>query len=201
MTVSVRRSHEKRWIALFTFLTTRAVHLEIATNLFSDACLLCIRNFINRRGIPVQMRNDNGTNFVGLQKELGNEEHFIGFDKLNDGLKPLGVKSKLNAPVIPSAGGAWDRLVQSVKRSLTASLKEQSPRPETLYSLLIVCENVGNSRPLTHLPDPLTPKHFLLRCSNSTQTPGPFDPRLYSLRKQWRILQNLKNALWNRWMV
>lgn len=40
--VAVRRSHEKRWVALFTCLTTRAIHLELAADLSSDSCLLCI---------------------------------------------------------------------------------------------------------------------------------------------------------------
>lgn len=205
--VSIRRSHEKRWIALFTCLTTRAVHLEVATNLSSDSCLLCVRNFINRRGVPTQMRSDNGTNFVGLTKELSREEKFIDFDKIDDALKPLGIKWKFNTPSDPSAGGAWERLVQSVKKALYSILKEHVPRPETLYSLLVECENMVNARPLTHLPvtpeepEPLTPNHFLLGCPNSTQTPAPFDPKLCSQRKQWRILQNLKNGLWKRWMA
>ncbi|XP_075154780.1 uncharacterized protein LOC142228279 [Haematobia irritans] len=204
--VTVRRSREKRWVALFTCLTTRAVHLEVAHDLSSDACLLCIRNFINRRGIPVQIRSDNGSNFVGIRKELGAEQNFIDFTQINEGVKPLGIKWKFNTPSDPSAGGAWERLVQSVKRSLYAVLKEHSPRPETLYSLL-ECENIVNSRPLTHLPvtpdepEPLTPNHFLLGCPNSTQTPAPFDPKQNLLRKQWRILQNLKNALWKRWVA
>lgn len=122
-------------------------------------------------------------------------------------MKPLGVKWKFNTPSDPSAGGSWERLVQSVKKALYATLREQTPRPETLYSLLVECENIVNSRPLTHLPvtpdepEPLTPNHFLLFCSNSTQTPAPFNHKLLSMRKQWRILQNLKNCLWKRWML
>ncbi len=67
--VTIGRRNEKRWIALFTCLTIRAkiraVHIELAANLSIDACLICIRNFVNRRGVPVQIRSDNGTNFLG----------------------------------------------------------------------------------------------------------------------------------------
>ena len=54
--VTIRRQKEKRWVALFTCLSTRAIHLEVASDLSSDACLVCLRNFINRRGVPVQIR-------------------------------------------------------------------------------------------------------------------------------------------------
>ncbi|XP_050745775.1 uncharacterized protein LOC127011742 [Drosophila biarmipes] len=40
---------------------------------------------------------------------------------------------------------------------------------------------------LTHeTEEPLTPNHFLMRCTNSTQTPHPPDEAI-CLRKQWRI--------------
>lgn len=45
--ITVGRRTEKRWIALFTCLTVRAVHVEIARALSADQCILCIRNFIN----------------------------------------------------------------------------------------------------------------------------------------------------------
>ena len=53
VTVTIRRQKEKRWVALFTCLSVRAIHLDIASDLSTDACLICIRNFINRRGVPI----------------------------------------------------------------------------------------------------------------------------------------------------
>lgn len=50
ITVSIGRRTEKRWVALFTCLTKKAVHLEIAQDLSVDSCM---RNFINYRGVPV----------------------------------------------------------------------------------------------------------------------------------------------------
>ena len=50
--VSIRRAKEKRWISLFTYMSVRAVHLKVSKNLSSDSFLLCLRNFMNRRGVP-----------------------------------------------------------------------------------------------------------------------------------------------------
>ncbi|XP_017476339.1 PREDICTED: uncharacterized protein LOC108366430 [Rhagoletis zephyria] len=67
--VTIGRRHEKRWVALFTCLTVRAVHLELAHDLSTDSCIIAIRNFINRRGVPAKIRSDNGKNFVGANEE------------------------------------------------------------------------------------------------------------------------------------
>lgn len=204
--VTIRRAREKRWVCLFTCLTVRAVHLEVATNLSSDAFILCLRNFINRRGVPLQIRSDNGTNFVGVPTELKDTTDFLDHDDITLKLAPLGIKWIFNTPANPAQGGVWERLVQSVKKALYIMLKEEAPKLDTLSSLLIEAECIINSRPLTHLPvtpeepEPLTPNHFLLGCTNSTQTPSTPEPRLMCLRKQWKVLANMKNCFWKRWM-
>ncbi|XP_037298973.1 uncharacterized protein LOC119190690 [Manduca sexta] len=73
-------------------------------------------------------------------------------------------------PGAPFMGGAWERLVRSVKTALTTVLHEQRPHEETLSTLLAEVEFTVNSRPLTHVsvnpedPEALTPNHFLLGC-------------------------------------
>ena len=49
---------------------TRAVHLELIRNLSTDSFVLGLRRFIPRRGCPVEMFSDNGTNFIGGEREL-----------------------------------------------------------------------------------------------------------------------------------
>ncbi|XP_057368275.1 uncharacterized protein LOC130689291 [Daphnia carinata] len=60
----------KRYGALFTCLVTRAVHLELAESLSSEDFLLVFRRFIGLFGKPASVHSDNGTNFVGAEREL-----------------------------------------------------------------------------------------------------------------------------------
>lgn len=64
------RTNFKRWVALFTCLTVRAVHLEVANALSTESCKMAIRRFVARRGAPQQIFSDNGTNFRGAAREL-----------------------------------------------------------------------------------------------------------------------------------
>lgn len=101
-----------------------------------------------------------------------------------------GVEWQFNCPGNPESGGAWERLVQSVKRVLGVVLLEEAPRVETLRSLLLEAANVVNSRPLTHLqaspddPDPLTPNHFLIGGPNVATAPNPEDVEPIATRRQ-----------------
>ena len=78
-TVKIGRRNEKLLCCLFTYLTIRAVHIEIVPKLDTDCCLNAIVRFIARRGKPVKMITDNGTNFVGAQKELA--EYIAAWNK------------------------------------------------------------------------------------------------------------------------
>ena len=68
--VTVRRTTEKRWGVLFTCLTTRAVHVEIVPSMDASSCVMGVERFVSRRGTPAIIWSDNGTNFVGTEKEL-----------------------------------------------------------------------------------------------------------------------------------
>ena len=79
ITVKIGRNNEKRWCCLFTCLNLRAVHIEILPRLDTDCCLNAIMRFIARRGKLVKMISDNGTNFVGAEKELA--EYIAAWNK------------------------------------------------------------------------------------------------------------------------
>jgi hypothetical protein len=65
-----KRSHVKRYGVLFTCMTSRAVHIEVAYSLTTDSYINALCRFIARRGQVRRMRSDNGTNFIGAEREL-----------------------------------------------------------------------------------------------------------------------------------
>ena len=64
------RSKVKRYGVIFTCLTLRAVHIEVASSLDTGSFINALRRFIARRGQPEEMRSDNGGNFVRGEREL-----------------------------------------------------------------------------------------------------------------------------------
>ena len=60
----------KRYLALFTYLSSRAIHIETVASLNTDSFILCLRRFIGHRGSISLLRSDNGSNFVGASSEF-----------------------------------------------------------------------------------------------------------------------------------
>ena len=54
----------KRNGVLFTYLTSWAVHLEIADDMSAESFILALRGFISLPGLIDIMQSDNGTNFA-----------------------------------------------------------------------------------------------------------------------------------------
>ncbi|GBP75571.1 hypothetical protein EVAR_43477_1 [Eumeta japonica] len=147
---------------LITCLTTRAVHLEIAASLTPSSAILALRRFMARRGTPTVMYSDNATNFTKANKEL--KEAALEVEKYATAKR---IVWKFIPPGAPHMGGAWERMIRTIKSSLYAVLKERKPREETLHTLLLEVEHIVNSRPLTPVePDlnreALIPNHFLI---------------------------------------
>ena len=63
--VKQRRTRLKRWGALFTCFTTRAIHLETVEGLDTDSFISSLQRFMNRRGRPDEIFSDCGINFKG----------------------------------------------------------------------------------------------------------------------------------------
>lgn len=115
--VRIGRSCVKRWVALFTCLTVRAVHLEVAHSLSTESCKMAVRRFVARRGSPIEIHSDNGTNFQGASRELREQLSAIE-QKLAESFTNTNTKWVFNPPSAPHFGGSWERLVRSVKVAL-----------------------------------------------------------------------------------
>ena len=61
----MKRSEVKRYGCLFTCMTTRAMHLEMAQDLTITFFIYALRRFVTREGPIKHVCLDNGTNLVG----------------------------------------------------------------------------------------------------------------------------------------
>ena len=200
------RKTEKRYGVLFTCLTTRAVHLEVAHSLDTDSCIMAIRRMIARRGKPAHLWSDCGTNFVGANREIRQALKQWNQAQVEDQLCQEGIQWHFNPPASPHFGGAWERLVQSAKRALNSVAAKQRVTDETLLTFLAEVESLLNGRPLTHVSsDPqdeetLTPNHFLTGRANINLPIDVVTDRDLNSRKRWRHAQVMTNHFWKRWL-
>lgn len=205
---SVRRGRAtvKRYGVLFTCLTVRAVHIEIAHSLDTDSFINTLRRFIARRGPPKEIRTDNGTNFVGGERELREAIQAMNQQAIHEALLAKNVKWTFNPPSGSHHGGVWERCIRSTRKILQALLKEQTIYDETLSTLMCEVEMIMNGRPLTKVSDDprdlgaLTPNHLLLLRPGSTFPPGVFTKEDCYSRRRWRQVQHLADVFWRRWV-
>jgi len=205
-TVHGRRT-EKRYGVIFTCLSSRAIHLEVAHSLTTDSFINSLRRFISRRGNVSTIVSDNGTNIVSGNKELRESIGQWNLSVVQNWLKQKCVDWQFNPPNAPHFGGIFEREIRTIKKVLNALLREQKItfNDEIFCTLLCEVESVLNNRPLTEVSsDPecneaLTPNHLLLFNAGVTLPPGVFTRDDCVSKRQWRRVQYLVNLFWARW--
>lgn len=112
---------QKGYAAIFVCFSTRAVHLEVCSELSTEAFLCTFNRFVGRRGFPNKVFSDNGTNFVGASRALTQE--YTQF--LKSAEKSVVEKYSLHGfswhfipPHAPHMGGLWEAAVKSMKTHL-----------------------------------------------------------------------------------
>lgn len=200
------RSHAKRYGVIFTCLTTRAIHIEVAHSLDTDSCINALRRFICRRGQVSIMRSDNGTNFVSAERELREALKDLNQKRITDAMTEKGIKWIFNTPAASHHGGVWERQIRTVRKILNALVKQQSLDDERLLTVMCEVESIINNRPLTLASDDpkdlemITPNHLLLMKTQPCIPPGIFSPDDQYARRRWRQVQYIADLFWTRWL-
>ena len=106
----------KRYGAIFTCLSSHALHIELAGDLSTDSFILALRRFISRRGYPKSIISDNGTNFVGAQLELSEALRKLDNSRIKDDLNQRHIIWKFNPPSSPWMDRTMESMVKITKK-------------------------------------------------------------------------------------
>lgn len=190
------RSVHKRYGLLFTCFSSRAVHIEMLTDMTADSFINALRCFIAMRGTVQQLRSDQGSNFVGAKNELKNALEEMDVERVKTFLSEKQCDFIMNAPHASHAGGVWERQIRTIRSVLNATLALHPGRlnDSSLRAFLYEAMAIVNNRPLTVdcLTDPqslapITPNHLLtLKSTTALPPPGNFVREDVFARKRWR---------------
>ncbi|XP_047986591.1 uncharacterized protein LOC125226606 isoform X1 [Leguminivora glycinivorella] len=194
----------KSFLAIFICNSTKACHIELVTALSSEAYIAALKRFVSRRGLPLSITSDNGTNFVGACNELA---QLLMESDLESQVAQEGIEFKFVPAYTPHFNGLAEAAVRSTKHHLKRLLQTTHFTYEEMATCLTEIEAALNSRPLTSFStDPsdftaLTPSHFLIgRSLMSIPQPQVPDVNINRLERYKRI-QLIRQHFWSRFSV
>jgi len=199
----------KSYICIFVCFPTKAIHIELASDLTSHSFLNCLKRFIARRGFCGHLYCDNGTNFVGAASELRDINlslhNIVRDDIVTRYLVDNTIEWHFIPAKAPNFGGLWEAAVKSAKTHLKRIIGNTHLTYEETYTYLVQIEAVLNSRPLCNLSnDPndfnaLTPSHFLIGdCLTALPQNDLMDVPVNRLKK-YEHIQKMVQHFWSVW--
>ncbi|XP_075159825.1 uncharacterized protein LOC142232979 [Haematobia irritans] len=198
--------YQKSYVCVFVCFSTKAIHLELCSDLSSGSFLAALTRFVSRRGFPKKIMSDNGTNFIGAERKLRQEfQQFVNSTSEEVSKKYLshGINWCFIPPNAPHIGGLWEAGVKSFKTHFKKIAQNYKYTFEEFTTLLTRIEAVLNSRPLSPVTDDplelnaLTPGHFL-RGSSLVAAPEISSDTL-SLADRWEKVKTLQHHFARRW--
>lgn len=179
------------------------------SDLTTEAFIGCLKKVFARRRKANKIYSDNGTNFVGANKQLKELEQLFNStshkQKVTQFLDSERITWKFSLPRAPHFVGLWEAAVKSFKHPFIRTVGNAVFTFEQLQVYVCEIEAILNSRPLTPVSSdpidlrPLTPGHFLIS-SPLTGLPeedlNDVKPGRLSL---WEHAQQMKQHFWRRW--
>ena len=210
----------KRWIGLFSCLATRAIHLEVASDMSAEEFLHVFRQFAARRGTPRVVVSDNAPAFKAANQAIQDQwKKILACDEVEYFSSKKAIEWQHITEHAPWQGGVFERMVGLDKQSLRKALGRSLLTSSQLHTMMAETEAIINSRPLTYVGNefdgtysPLTPAHFLSSGTDLALSaigpPAPYDVEWMPthvpttkqrLLKSWQKDQMRLDKVWKAW--
>lgn len=191
---------------MFVCFSTKAVHLELVSDITSAAFIAAFRRFTSRRGLCAHVYCDNGTNFVGADREMRKQlAACMQDDEWRSVLADSGTRFYFAPAGSPHFNGLAESTVKMAKTAMRKVVGENKLTFEEYATFLTQVEAALNSRPLCAVPSDgsdanvLTPGHFLVgQPLTAVPEPNNIDGG-QTMTSRWQLVQQLVQHFWRRW--
>ncbi|XP_017480743.1 PREDICTED: uncharacterized protein LOC108370021 [Rhagoletis zephyria] len=197
----------KGYVALFVCLATRAVYLELVSDMTTEAFLAALTRYVSVRGLGSDLYSDHGTTFIGANALI--QEEIRAFKAQLRAATSYGSTIGLTwhfiPPGAPNFGGIWEAGVKSMKHHLRRIIHTTTLTFEEFYTVLKQVEACLNSRPISALSDDpqdlsaLTPGHFLIGRAVTSLPEQCILGEADGLLKRWKLMKQMHQNFWHRW--
>lgn len=199
----------KGYVCIFACFVTKAIHLELSSDLSTDSFLACFKRFISRRGLPSDVFCDNGTNFRGARNQLAD---LYKLNSSNDHQTHVqafaakeGIKFHFTPSYAPVFAGLAEAAVKSMKFHLKRIVLDAVLTYEQLCTVLCQIEAILNSRPILPLSEDindycyLTPGHFLVGTALTMYPETDISETNTNRVNFWQQCVQIKQRFWKAW--
>ncbi|GFY07917.1 integrase catalytic domain-containing protein [Trichonephila clavipes] len=187
--------------------TSKAVHLEIVSDLTTDAFLATLKRFVARLGKCATISSDNAKNFVGANRELKRLHNVLKFpeETLSSYLSSEGISWNFMPSRVPDFRGLWEAGVKSFKLYLKRAVGNLKMTLEEFLTIITQIEGILNSRPITPLSEDiddlevLSPSHFLIGTPITYISEPNLLDKTENTPSRWQKLTKIVQHIWTKW--
>lgn len=132
-----KREVTKGYVAVFVCLCTKAIHLELVSDMSSERFLAAFARFYGRRGLPSDMYSDNSKTFIGANNEMSEDLTLIKevFEpQAADVMVKDNVRWHFIPPHAPHWGGIWEAGAKSMKHHVRRVMGQSIYTFEEIFS-------------------------------------------------------------------
>ncbi|XP_055632587.1 uncharacterized protein LOC129773061 [Toxorhynchites rutilus septentrionalis] len=199
----------KCFVAMFVCLVTKAVHMEVVSDLTTQAFLAALKRFIARRGKPQIIMSDNAKNFVGAKREIDELAKMFKNQQFQETMTRHLINDRIEFKFIPARspnfGGLWEAAVKSFKGHFKRTIGTRTLHHDEFATTIAQIEACLNSRPLTPLSsDPndlevLTPGHFIVQRPLMSIAEPCLEGIVENRLSMWQRSQHFVQQVWKKW--
>ncbi|XP_057318280.1 uncharacterized protein LOC130663179 [Microplitis mediator] len=199
----------KVYVAVYICMCTKAVHLELVSDLTTEAFIASLKRLFARRGKSVGIHSDVANNFVGAKNELTELYNMFNSEAHWNAIFNFCNEEKISWHFIPPRSphfrGIWEAAVKSFKHHLVRTVGDVLLTFQQLETYIIEIEAILNSRPISPMSSdpndllPLSPTHFLIGSPLTSFPEIDLSETPANRLSAWQHAQQLEQHVWTRW--